>query len=53
MRQPTRNNEERIVKSYVAMRSFDEEAAAVYDERDRRTDTMETVAFLEQVAGPR
>jgi hypothetical protein len=33
------------------MMSFDEEAAEVYDERDRREDTMDTVAFLEQLAG--
>lgn len=32
------------------MMSFDEEAAEVYDEMDRREDTMETVAFLEQLA---
>jgi SAM-dependent methyltransferase len=33
------------------MMSFDEGAAEVYDELDRREDTMDTVAFLEQLAG--
>jgi SAM-dependent methyltransferase len=47
----TRRHEERILKNYEPIRSFDEEAAEVYDEMDRREDTMETVAFLEQVAG--
>lgn len=36
---------------YDPMMSFNEEAAAAYDAMDRRTDTMETVAFLEQLAG--
>jgi SAM-dependent methyltransferase len=39
------------VKNYEPMRSFDEEAAAVYDARDRRDDTLAMVAFLEQLAG--
>lgn len=39
------------MKSYEPMRSFDEEAAEVYDERDGRDDTMATVAFLAQLAG--
>jgi len=39
------------LKNYDPMRSFDEDAAAVYDEMDRRDDTMETVAFLEELAG--
>jgi SAM-dependent methyltransferase len=42
---------ERILKNYEPMMSFDEEAAEVYDEMDRREDTMDTVAFLEQMAG--
>ncbi|MBF6589202.1 MAG: class I SAM-dependent methyltransferase [Ktedonobacterales bacterium] len=33
------------------MMSFDEEVAEVYDEMDRREDTMDTVAFLEPLAG--
>jgi SAM-dependent methyltransferase len=39
------------VKNYEPMRSFDEEAAEIYDEGDRRDDTLAAVAFLEQLAG--
>jgi SAM-dependent methyltransferase len=50
VRQATRRNKERIVKNYEPMMSFGEDVAEVYDEADLE-DTMETVAFLEQVAG--
>lgn len=39
------------MKNYEPMRSFDAETAEIYDERDRRDDTLATVAFLEQLAG--
>lgn len=39
------------MKNYHPMMSFDDDAAEVYDEMDRRDDTLETVAFLEQLAG--
>lgn len=39
------------MKNYDPMMSFGEDTAEVYDEIDRREDTMEAVAFLEQMAG--
>ncbi len=38
------------MKNYNPMMSFDKDAAEVYDESDRREDTMDTVAFLEKLA---
>jgi hypothetical protein len=38
------------MKDYEPLTSFGEESAEVYDQGDQRADTMETVAFLEQLA---
>lgn len=39
------------MEGYSPLRSFDEEAAAHYDETDARADTPDTVAFLAGLAG--
>lgn len=39
------------MRDYEPRTSFDEDAAAIYDETDARTDTPQTVAFLAGLAG--
>ncbi|MGH2487095.1 MAG: class I SAM-dependent methyltransferase, partial [Ktedonobacterales bacterium] len=38
------------MKEYEPLTSFGEDVAEIYDESDRREDTLATVAFLEQLA---